>query len=160
MALMINQEKHKKILLINGVNLNLLGMREPEIYGSTTLEMLESHLVECGKACNIDLITMQSNREYEIVEAIHAAKQNNIEGIIINPGAFTHTSIAIRDAFLGVEIPFVEIHISNVFSRESFRHTSYLSDIANGVIVGCGLYGYELALLNITNIISNKYSNK
>ncbi|WP_192874929.1 type II 3-dehydroquinate dehydratase [Ignatzschineria cameli] len=153
---MINQEKHKKILLINGVNLNLLGMREPEIYGSATLEMLESHLVKCGKACKIDLITMQSNREYEIVETIHAAKQNNIEGIIINPGAFTHTSIAIRDAFLGVEIPFVEIHISNVFRRESFRHTSYLSDIASGVIVGCGLYGYELALLNITNIISNK----
>ncbi|PWD82781.1 type II 3-dehydroquinate dehydratase [Ignatzschineria cameli] len=152
----MNQEKHKKILLINGVNLNLLGMREPEIYGSATLEMLESHLVKCGKACKIDLITMQSNREYEIVETIHAAKQNNIEGIIINPGAFTHTSIAIRDAFLGVEIPFVEIHISNVFRRESFRHTSYLSDIASGVIVGCGLYGYELALLNITNIISNK----
>ena len=153
---MMNQDNHKKILLINGVNLNLLGMREPEIYGHTTLKMLESNLVAKAKTLGIDLLTLQSNREYEIVEIIHQAKDRNIEGIIINPGAFTHTSVAIRDAFLGVDIPFVEIHISNVYQRESFRHTSYLSDIAKGVIVGCGLYGYELALLNITNIISNK----
>lgn len=152
----MNRDNHKKILLINGVNLNLLGMREPEIYGSTTLEMLESSLIEKAKGLGIELQTMQSNREYEIVETIHQAKSRNIEGIIINPGAFTHTSIAIRDAFLGVDIPFVEIHISNVYQRESFRHTSYLSDVAKGIIVGCGLYGYELALLNITNIISNK----
>lgn len=153
---MMNQDNHKKILLINGVNLNLLGTREPEIYGHTTLKMLESNLIEKAKNIGIDLHTMQSNREYEIVEAIHQAKERNIEGVIINPGAFTHTSVAIRDAFSGVAIPFVEIHISNVYQRETFRHTSYLSDIANGVIVGCGLFGYELALLNITNIISHK----
>lgn len=152
----MNQDNHKKILLINGVNLNLLGTREPEIYGHTTLKMLESNLIEKAKNIGIDLHTMQSNREYEIVEAIHQAKERNIAGIIINPGAFTHTSVAIRDAFSGVAIPFVEIHISNVYQRETFRHTSYLSDIANGVIVGCGLFGYELALLNITNIISHK----
>ncbi|UNM97533.1 type II 3-dehydroquinate dehydratase [Ignatzschineria rhizosphaerae] len=152
----MNQDNCKKILLINGVNLNLLGMREPEIYGHTTLKMLETNLIEKAKGLGIVLHTMQSNREYEIVETIHQAKAQGIEGFIINPGAFTHTSIAIRDAFLGVDIPFVEIHISNVYQRESFRHTSYFSDIANGVIVGCGLYGYELALLNITNIISNK----
>lgn len=153
---MMNQDNPKKILLINGVNLNLLGMREPEIYGHTTLKMLEANLIKHAKGLGIDLQTMQSNREYEIVETIHQAKDRGIEGIIINPGAFTHTSVAIRDAFLGVDIPFVEIHISNVYQRESFRHTSYLSDISKGVIVGCGLYGYELALLNITNIISNK----
>ncbi len=153
---MMNQDNHKKILLINGVNLNLLGTREPEIYGHTTLKMLESNLIEKAKNIGIDLHTMQSNREYEIVEAIHQAKERNIAGVIINPGAFTHTSVAIRDAFSGVAIPFVEIHISNVYQRETFRHTSYLSDIANGVIVGCGLFGYELALLNITNIISHK----
>lgn len=153
---MMNQDNHKKILLINGVNLNLLGTREPEIYGNTTLKMLESNLIEKAKNIGIDLHTMQSNREYEIVEAIHQAKERNIAGVIINPGAFTHTSVAIRDAFSGVAIPFVEIHISNVYQRETFRHTSYLSDIANGVIVGCGLFGYELALLNITNIISHK----
>lgn len=145
-----------KVLLINGVNLNLLGTREPEIYGSTTLKMLENTLILKAKSLGIDLQSMQSNREYEIVEAIHQAQINNIAGIIINPGAFTHTSVAIRDAFLGVSVPFVEIHISNVYQREAFRHTSYLSDISNGVIVGCGLYGYELALLNITNIISSK----
>ena len=153
---MMNRDNHKKILLINGVNLNLLGTREPEIYGHTTLKMLESNLIEKAKNIGIDLHTMQSNREYEIVEAIHQAKERNIAGVIINPGAFTHTSVAIRDAFSGVAIPFVEIHISNVYQRETFRHTSYLSDIANGVIVGCGLFGYELALLNITNIISHK----
>lgn len=153
---MMNQNNLKKILLINGVNLNLLGTREPEIYGNTTLAMLEEKLIIKGQEIGIELLCMQSNREYEIVEAIHEAKQRNIEGIIINPGAFTHTSVAIRDAFLGVGIKFVEIHISNVYQRETFRHTSYLSDIANGVIVGCGLYGYELALLNIMNIISHK----
>ncbi len=152
----MNRENRKKILLINGVNLNLLGTREPEIYGSTTLPMLEDNLTQKADNLGYELSVMQSNREYEIVEAIHATKNRNIEGIIINPGAFTHTSIAIRDAFLGVDVPFVEIHISNVYQRESFRHCSYLSDIASGIIVGCGLYGYELALLNITNIISHK----
>lgn len=153
---MTSQKNQKKILLINGVNLNLLGLREPEIYGNTTLKMLEEQLIKKSQTLGFDLQTLQSNREYEIVEAIHQAKIDNIAGIIINPGAFTHTSVAIRDAFLGVEVPFVEIHISNVYQRESFRHISYLSDISKGVIVGCGLYGYELALLNITNIISSK----
>ncbi len=153
---MMNRHKNNQLLLINGANLNLLGMREPEIYGSTTLAMLEEMLVNRSAQYNAMLKTMQSNREYEIIEAIHAAKTTDIDGIIINPGAFTHTSIAIRDAFLGVDIPFVEVHISNVYQRETFRHHSYLSDIASGVVVGCGLYGYELALLQILNIISHK----
>lgn len=153
---MMNRNRDKNILLINGANLNLLGMREPEIYGSTTLAMLEKMMVDKAHQLKTTLKTMQSNREYEIIEAIHAAKTTDIDGIIINPGAFTHTSVAIRDAFLGVDIPFVEIHISNVYQRENFRHHSYLSDIASGVVVGCGLYGYELALLQILNIISHK----
>ena len=153
---MMNRNRDKNILLINGANLNLLGMREPEIYGSTTLAMLEERMINKAHQLKTTLTAMQSNREYEIIEAIHTAKTTDIDGIIINPGAFTHTSVAIRDAFLGVDIPFVEIHISNVYQRENFRHHSYLSDIASGVVVGCGLYGYELALLQILNIISHK----
>lgn len=149
----MSKENKNEILLLNGVNLNLLGSREPEIYGSTTLPMLEKRLKEQSAQLGVSLTTLQSNREYELIDAIHDAKKRNVAGIIINPGAFTHTSIALRDAFLGVDIPFVEIHISNIYQRESFRHISYLSDIARGVIIGCGLYGYELALLNMANII-------
>ncbi len=130
-------------LLLNGVNLNLLGRREPEKYGHDTLAIIENRLIQQAEKLNIHLVAYQSNREFELVEAIH---QTDAHFAIINPGAFTHTSIALRDAFLGVALPFYEVHLSNVFARETFRHHSYLSDIAVGVIVGMGALGYELAL--------------
>jgi 3-dehydroquinate dehydratase-2 len=134
------------ILVLHGPNLNLLGSREPEVYGSDTLDDINSRLSDAAVEAGHHLLTMQSNAEYELVERIHEARQEGINYIIFNPGAFTHTSIALRDALLGVNIPFIEIHISNVHSRESFRHTSYLSDVAEGVICGLGSHGYLLAL--------------
>ncbi len=134
------------ILLLHGPNLNLLGSREPEIYGSATLDDINSDLVAVTKAAGHHLQFLQSNAEYELVERIHTAAKDSVDFIVINPGAFTHTSIALRDALLGVGIPFVEVHLSNVFSRESFRHSSYLSDIAVGVISGFGAQSYRLAL--------------
>ena len=134
------------ILVLHGPNLNLLGSREPELYGSTTLDDINQDLTERCRREGHDFLTLQSNAEYELVERIHAAGREGINFIVINPGAFTHTSIALRDALLGVGIPFVEVHLSNVFARESFRHTSYLSDIAVGVISGFGKQSYQLAL--------------
>lgn len=135
-----------KLLLINGPNLNLLGTREPEVYGHTTLSQVENNLTISAEQAGHTLKCVQSNAEHEIISAIHAARTDEIEFIIINPAAFTHTSIAIRDALAGVDIPFVEIHISNIHKRESFRHHSYLSDIAEGVICGLGIEGYNAAL--------------
>ncbi|MBN3860252.1 type II 3-dehydroquinate dehydratase [Neisseriaceae bacterium PsAf] len=135
----------KKILIINGPNLNLLGTREPEVYGSDTLDSINQRLLDSVTDLSVDLTFFQSNAEHEIINQIHAA-QNKQEFIIINPGAFTHTSIAIRDALLGVNIPFIEVHLSNVYKRESFRKHSYLSDIAVGVISGLGQDGYKYAL--------------
>jgi 3-dehydroquinate dehydratase-2 len=132
-------------LLLNGPNLNLLGSREPDIYGATTLEDIETKLIRSANAQGAKLSAYQSNAEHLLIEKIHEA-QGNIDGIIINPGAFTHTSVAIRDAILGVNIPFIEVHISNVHKRESFRHHSYFSDIAVGSIVGLGVQGYDFAL--------------
>lgn len=135
------------ILLINGPNLNLLGMRETEIYGETTLSELEENLVLIAHNQGHKLNCIQTNAEHEIINAIHDAKlKSNISSIVINPGAFTHTSIAIRDALYGVEIPFYEVHISDIDNREDFRKFSYLSDIATKVFSGQGLKGYELAL--------------
>jgi len=135
------------ILLINGPNLNLLGTREREIYGEITLSELEENLVRIAKNQGHKLHCVQTNAEHEIIDAIHDAKlKNNIDSIVINPGAFTHTSIAIRDALSGVEIPFYEVHISDIDNREDFRKFSYLSDIAKKVFSGHGLKGYELAL--------------
>jgi 3-dehydroquinate dehydratase-2 len=135
------------ILLINGPNLNLLGMRETEIYGQITLSKLEGNLELFVKNKGHKLYCIQTNAEHEIIDAIHDDKlQNNISSIVINPGAYTHTSIAIRDALLGVEIPFYEVHISDIDNRENFRKFSYLSDIAKKVFSGQGLKGYELAL--------------
>ena len=139
-----------KILVIHGPNLNLLGRREPDVYGSTTLNEINSGLEAKAQSNNIALETFQSNAEHEIVSKIQEA-MNNINYIIINPGALTHTSIAIRDALLGVGISFYEIHISNIFSREEFRQKSYFSDIASGVICGLGTHGYELAMDHIIN---------
>lgn len=135
-----------KILLLNGPNLNLLGSREPEVYGYDTLKQVVQQATEHAESLGHTLVHVQSNAEHEIINYLHSAKQENIDFIVINPGAFTHTSVAIRDAFLGVGIPFIEIHISNVFSREEFRQVSYLSDIAVGVITGMGIYGYQLAI--------------
>jgi 3-dehydroquinate dehydratase II len=134
------------ILVINGPNLNLLGTREPELYGNQTLEAINARLTELAKAAGHHLLCLQSNAESELVERIHAARAEGIDFIIINPAAFTHTSVALRDALLGVAIPFIEVHLSNVHAREAFRRHSYFSDIAIGTIVGLGAQGYELAL--------------
>lgn len=136
----------KNILVLHGPNLNLLGTREPAVYGHTTLELINAHLSVLAEKAEAKLTTCQSNAEYVLIEQIHAARQNQIDFIIINPAAFTHTSVAIRDALLGVGIPFVEVHLSNVFSREAFRHHSYLSDVVVGVISGFGEKSYYLAL--------------
>ena len=133
-------------LLLNGPNLNLLGSREPEIYGSTSLADIESQLLRICLEANHSLDSFQSNAEHDLVNKIHEAKVANVKCIIFNPGAFTHSSIALRDALSGIDIPFIEVHISNIYSREDFRQKSYLSDIAEGVISGLGTEGYELAL--------------
>ena len=135
-----------KILLLNGPNLNLLGSREPALYGTATLHDIEAKLLGMAKAHGHELIASQSNAEHALIDKIHAAKREGVAFVIINPGALTHTSIALRDAFLSVGIPFIEIHLSNVFAREAYRHHSYLSDIAVGCIYGLGPIGYELAL--------------
>jgi 3-dehydroquinate dehydratase-2 len=135
-----------RILLLNGPNLNLLGSREPEIYGNVTLPDIESKLQAVARAAGHELVAAQSNAEHELIARVQAAKRDGFAFILINPGAFTHTSIALRDAFLSVGVPFIEVHLSNVFAREEFRHRSYLSDIAAGCIVGLGPIGYELAL--------------
>ena len=135
-----------KLLLLNGPNLNLLGSREPEIYGSDTLDDIANRLVDQAALHNHSLDDLQSNSESELVDKIHQAANENVEFILFNPAAFTHTSIALRDALLGTEIPFIEIHLSNVHQREEFRQHSFFSDIAVGTIVGLGAQGYELAL--------------
>jgi len=134
------------ILVINGPNLNLLGTREPEHYGSDTLDSINNRLSEIATENKLSLNSVQSNAEVELIEHIHNAVKDNVQFIIINPAAFTHTSVALRDALSGVDIPFIEIHLSNVHAREAFREHSYFSDIAVGVISGLGAQGYELAL--------------
>lgn len=144
-----------RILLINGPNLNLLGVREPGHYGSQTLAQIVEGLESQASKENVELVHIQSNREYELIEAIHNAL-NKFDFIIINPAAFTHTSVAIRDALLGVAIPFIEVHLSNVHARESFRHHSYLSDKAVGVICGLGALGYQFALTSAITQLRQK----
>ena len=145
-----------KILVLNGPNLNLLGEREPEIYGYESLADISSALDDVAQQIDVSLSHEQFNSEAELIDEIHRTKSEKIDFIIFNPGAFTHTSIALRDALLGVSIPFIEIHISNVFAREDFRKKSYLSDIAVGVISGHGIFGYELALMSAFNIINKR----
>ncbi len=134
------------VWVLNGPNLNLLGTREPEIYGRDTLADIDVRLMARAKAAGHTVACFQSNAEHALIERIHAAKKAEVGYILFNPGAFTHTSIALRDALLGVEIPFIEVHLSNVHAREAFRRHSYLSDIAKGVITGLGARGYEFAL--------------
>ncbi len=135
-----------KILLLNGPNLNLLGQREPGLYGTRTLAEIEADLQAAARAAGHELDACQSNSEGAVVDQIHAARQAGAAFILINPGALTHTSIALRDALLAVQIPFIEIHLSNIHAREPFRQRSYLADVATGVITGLGPLGYELAL--------------
>jgi len=134
------------ILVLNGPNLNLLGVREPGLYGSQTLGDIESALDSKAQALGHRVDCFQSNAEHELIDRIHRAFRESVDFILINPGAYTHTSIALRDAFLATRIPFIEVHLSNIHSREPFRKHSYLSDIAKGVICGFGALGYELAL--------------
>ena len=144
-----------KILVIHGPNLNLLGVREPEVYGSLTMEEINEGLEERAKSHDINVEAFQSNAEHEIVTKLQDSR-NQVDFIIINPGALTHTSIAIRDALLGIGVPFYEVHISNIFAREEFRHKSYFSDIADGVICGLGTQGYDLALRHIIDNYKDK----
>lgn len=136
----------KKLLLLNGPNLNLLGTREPAVYGKTTLADIENAAVAQAQAAGASLAAFQSNHEGALIDRIHAARQEAVDWIVINPGGLTHTSVALRDALAGVAIPFIEVHISNVHKREAFRHHSFVSAIAEGTICGLGTDGYRLAI--------------
>ena len=140
------------ILLLNGPNLNLLGTREPHLYGTDTLPQIEEELTKIAADAGAKLHALQSNHEGVLIDRIHAARTDGTQFIIINPGGLTHTSVALRDALAGVALPFIEVHISNVHKREAFRHHSYLSEIAAGVIVGLGVNGYRLALSHVLSL--------
>ncbi len=145
----------KSIVVLHGPNLNLLGLREPEHYGRTTLESINSALVQRAAAAGMALETFQSNSEAELVGKVQSLAGNKADFILINPAAFTHTSVALRDALAAVKIPFIEVHLSNVHAREAFRHHSYFSDIAVGVICGLGAQGYQLALEYALNALAS-----
>ena len=145
-----------KILLLHGPNLNLLGQREPEVYGRVDLDSINSAMLEQAAEMGHDLAAQQSNAEHELVEIVQAAPEQHIQFIIINPAAFTHTSVALRDALAAVAIPFIEVHLSNVYQREPFRHQSYFSDIAEGVVAGFGKQSYLLALQAANQLLQNK----
>ena len=145
-----------KILVLNGPNLNLLGTREPDIYGSVTLDQIVTTLKMLSEKQGITLSSLQSNAEHALVDAIQGASADGVDFILINPGGLGHTSISIRDALVGVQIPFIEIHISNIYKREGFRHKSYLSDIAVGVIAGLGDRWYELGLISAIGFFEEK----
>ena len=134
----------KQILLVNGPNLNLLGSREPAIYGGANLKQIEGQLIETALIEGVDLVCIQSNHEGELIDFLH--KNKSADYLIINPGGLTHTSVSLRDAVSAVALPFIEVHISNTLAREGFRHQSYFSELATGIIIGCGVEGYEMAL--------------
>lgn len=135
-----------RLLILHGPNLNLLGTREPHVYGSTTLVEINDRLTALAQAHDVELDSFQTNHEGVLIDRIHAAREQRVDFIVINPGAFTHTSVAVRDALAGVGIPFVEVHLSNIHRREPFRHHSYFSDLAVGVICGLGDQGYDYAV--------------
>jgi 3-dehydroquinate dehydratase-2 len=135
-----------RLLLLNGPNLNMLGSREPEVYGSDTLATIEARAKHCARDLGHELLAFQSNAEHALIERVHGARTERIDFLLLNPGGLTHTSVALRDALLAVKLPFIEIHLSNTYAREAFRHHSYFSDIAVGCIVGLGSLGYELAV--------------
>jgi 3-dehydroquinate dehydratase-2 len=138
----------QKILVLHGPNLNLLGTREPQHYGRDTLDAINQRLVKLASDAGFELEALQSNAEYVLIDRVHACLNDNSAYIIINPAAFTHTSVALRDALAGVKLPFIEVHLSNVHTREPFRQHSYFSDLASGIICGLGAHGYELAVLH------------
>ncbi|MCF6248375.1 MAG: type II 3-dehydroquinate dehydratase [Desulfobacula sp.] len=146
--------KLKSVCVMNGPNLNMLGKREPEVYGSLTLEDINKGLKKSAGPLALDVEFFQSNHEGEIVDKIHALFESNTQGIIINPGAFTHTSVALRDALLLLPCPIIEIHLSNIYKRESFRHKSLVADIARGQISGFGHFGYQMALSAMADMIN------
>ena len=146
---------NRSVLVIQGPNLNLLGMREPGVYGTITLDDIHKKLADLAKQADISLETYQSNHEGELIDRVQKAKKDGASFIIINPGGFTHTSVALRDALAGVAIPFIEVHLSNIHQREEFRKHSYFSDLAMGVICGLGAHGYELALNTIQHKLSS-----
>ena len=135
-----------KLLLLNGPNLNLLGEREPDVYGSTSLADIEARCVSLAEELGHELDCFQSNAEHDLINRVQTAAADGVRFTLLNPGGFTHTSVALRDALLGVNMPFIEIHLSNTFAREDFRHKSYFSDIATGCLFGLGAYAYELAI--------------
>lgn len=141
------------ILVLHGPNLNLLGEREPAVYGNTTLTQINQHLDQMSRERGHHLLYMQSNAEYELIERVQDARHEGVNFILINPAAFTHTSVALRDALAAVEIPFIEIHLSNTHAREEFRQHSYFSDLAQGVICGLGAQGYDFGLQAAMNIL-------
>ena len=141
------------ILVLHGPNLNMLGQREPGVYGTATLAQINDRLISDAERAGATLSCLQSNAEHELIEAIHRAKADAVRFIVINPAAFTHTSVALRDALLAVAIPFIEVHLSNVHARESFRHHSYFSDVADGVICGLGEFGYDCALARALQVL-------
>ena len=143
------------ILVLHGPNLNLLGSREPGIYGATSLEDINRQLTETARQAGHHLLSLQSNAEYELIDRIHDARKEGVDFILFNPAAFTHTSVALRDAILSVNIPFIEVHLSNVHKREAFRHHSYFSDIAQGVICGFGPDSYKLAMQAALSLLKN-----
>ena len=145
-----------RILLVNGPNLNLLGTREPEIYGADTLADIETRATAVARECGHELTAFQSNAEHELIGRIHQAGRESTDFLILNPGAFTHTSVALRDAIAAVRLPFLEVHLSNVHAREAFRRESYFSDIAVGSIVGLGAFGYELAVRAVARLLARK----
>jgi 3-dehydroquinate dehydratase II len=145
-----------RILLVNGPNLNLLGTREPEIYGADTLGDIEARATAVARECGHELTAFQSNAEHELIGRIHQAGRESTDFLILNPGAFTHTSVALRDAIAAVRLPFLEVHLSNVHAREAFRRESYFSDIAVGSIVGLGAFGYELAVRAVARLLARK----
>jgi 3-dehydroquinate dehydratase-2 len=145
-----------KVLVLHGPNLNLLGQRETQHYGRDTLEAINQRLEAAGRKAGVTVETFQSNAEAPLIERIHAARNDQTSYIIINPAAFTHTSVALRDALAAVQVPFIEVHLSNIHAREPFRHHSYFSDIAAGVIAGLGPMGYELALEAVLRSMQEK----
>ena len=154
-----NTQQKFRILLLNGPNLNLLGQREPEIYGSQTLAHIESELRRKAEALGVTLDCRQSNAEYELIDWVQEAATSKVDYVIINPAAYTHTSVALRDALAGVGVPFIEVHLSNIHARESFRRHSYLADLAVGVICGLGAHGYELALQAAVSQLRQRHNN-
>jgi 3-dehydroquinate dehydratase II len=142
----IHNSAKRQVLVLHGPNLNLLGTREPKVYGRETLKMIDGRLAAAGRAAGASVLSFQSNLEGELINRVHQAKTEGVDFVIINPAGFTHSSVALRDALAGVAIPFIEVHLSNVHSREAFRHHSYFSDLAVGVICGLGSRGYDFAL--------------